>query len=118
MAARRLIDWSCHDSQSLNSAAQVTNSSTKQQSSNQVPKLSSHRPALERCLSQLPGRTPVLPSRVINLRLEESQQLRNYSMESSQPYEDLNLPSSTRDDVMRGNQQMISKPRPPSPLGS
>ncbi|KAJ7549707.1 hypothetical protein O6H91_07G064000 [Diphasiastrum complanatum] len=112
------LNWSCHDSQSLNSTARLVNSSTKQRSSDQLPESSSHRPALERCLSRLPGRTPVLPRRVIKLRLEESQQLRNYSTESLQPYEDVKLPSSAVDDAMRGEQQLISKARPPSLLGS
>ncbi|KAJ7549710.1 hypothetical protein O6H91_07G064200 [Diphasiastrum complanatum] len=113
-------NWSCHDSQFLNSAARLVNSSTKQRSSDQLPESSSHRPALERCLSRLPDRTPrpVLPRRVINLRLEESQQLRSYSTESLQPYEVVKLPSSAVDDAMRGEQQLISKARPPSLLGS
>ncbi|KAJ7226489.1 hypothetical protein O6H91_01G098600 [Diphasiastrum complanatum] len=111
-----LMDWGCHDSLSPNSPFEIA-SSSKQRSCDLISKLSSNRPVIQRCISRLPGRTPVLPKRVINLRLEESQQLRDYIMESLHPQGDVNLPSSCVYDATTGDQQLTSKPWPPSPLG-
>ncbi|KAJ7519666.1 hypothetical protein O6H91_20G049600 [Diphasiastrum complanatum] len=113
----KLMEWGCQDSLSLDSAAELA-SSTKHPSTKGLLKFSSHHPALQRCLSSLPGRTPVLHRRVINLRLEESQHLMDYTMESIHPYGELKLPSSDMDDVMRGHQLLYLKRWPPSPLGS
>ncbi|KAJ7191164.1 hypothetical protein O6H91_Y524700 [Diphasiastrum complanatum] len=109
----KLVDWGCHDSASPDSAAELA-ASTKQRSNFSC----SQRPALQRCLGRLPGRTPVLPRRVMSLRLEESQQLIDDTIESLHPYGGLKLPSQAMDAVTTTEeQQPIQKASSPSRLG-